>query len=80
MRKIHLAGATLVVLCVAQFLSAASAKQEGVGIFDVCDYGAIVDGNTLNTTAIQAAIDACHQDSGGTVLIPSGDFVTGTGR
>jgi hypothetical protein len=46
--------------------------------FCVVDFGAIGDGTTLNTTSIQAAIDACTQAGGGTVLIPAGDFLTGT--
>lgn len=38
-------------------------------------YGAVGDGTTLNTTAIQAAIDACPP--GGKVLVPAGTFKTG---
>jgi polygalacturonase len=33
---------------------------------------------SLDTAAVQAAIDACHQDQGGTVLVPAGVFVIGT--
>lgn len=50
----------------------------GTNIYDVRDFGAKGDGQTLNTTAIQAAIDDCHQKQGGTVLIPAGDFICGT--
>ena len=32
--------------------------------FDVRDFGAIGDGNTLNTAAIQNAIDECHRLGG----------------
>ena len=39
-------------------------------IFDVTKYGAIGDGDTLDTNAIQKAIDSCTQ--GGKVLIPEG--------
>jgi exo-poly-alpha-galacturonosidase len=39
-------------------------------VFDVTHYGAIGDGKTIDTKAIQSAIDACT--SGGQVLIPSG--------
>ncbi|NII28401.1 glycoside hydrolase [Pseudoflavitalea sp. X16] len=50
----------------------------GTSIYDIRDFGAKGDGQTLNTTAIQAAIDDCHQKQGGTVLIPAGDFICGT--
>lgn len=45
--------------------------------YNVTDFGAVGNGSTLNTAAIQAAIDSCTM-TGGTVLIPSGTFVTGT--
>ena len=50
----------------------------GAHIYNICDYGAKGDGKTLNTKAIQAAIDACFKDQGGTVLIPAGNFISGT--
>lgn len=40
---------------------------------NICDFGAVGDGKTVNTAAIQAAIDA-----GGIVYVPEGVFVTGT--
>ena len=46
--------------------------------FLITDYGAVADGTTLNTSAIQAAIDACATSGGGTVVFPSGKFLTGT--
>lgn len=46
--------------------------------FNITDYGAIGDGRTINTEAIQKAIDACHQKGGGAVSVPAGQFVTGT--
>lgn len=45
--------------------------------FNIMNYGAIADGLTLNTAAINNAIDACAKQGGGTVLIPAGSFVTG---
>ena len=44
-------------------------------IFNVLNYGAKPDSEILNTRAIQNAIDACSE--GGTVLIPSGTFISG---
>jgi exo-poly-alpha-galacturonosidase len=44
-------------------------------VFDVADYGAVGDGATVNTAAIQRAIDACTP--GGKVRIPAGVFKTG---
>jgi polygalacturonase len=44
-------------------------------IVDITKHGAVADGTTLNTNAIQAAIDACHP--GGVIHIPAGTFLTG---
>jgi exo-poly-alpha-galacturonosidase len=44
-------------------------------VFDVRAYGAVGDGRTLDTAAIQAAIDACRP--GGTVLLSGGTFRSG---
>jgi len=46
--------------------------------YNVTQYGAIGDGKTLNTAAIQKAIEDCASNGGGTVYIPSGIFVSGT--
>jgi len=40
--------------------------------------GAISDGITVNTDVIQKSIDIVNENGGGRVVIPSGDFVTGT--
>lgn len=47
-------------------------------VFNIIDYGAVADGKTINTKAIQQAIDDCSANKGGTVLIPPGIFMTGT--
>ena len=44
----------------------------------VLDFGAVRDGKTLDTPAIQKAIDACATDGGGVVTLPKGDYLTGT--
>jgi len=53
-------------------------NDAGARVYNIRDYGAKGDGTTLDTAAIQAAIDACHRDGGGTVLVPQGTFQTGT--
>jgi DNA sulfur modification protein DndE len=45
--------------------------------FNIINYGAIADGMTLNSAAINKAIDECAKQGGGTVLIPQGSYVTG---
>ena len=46
-------------------------------VFNITNYGAVGDGKTLNTIAIQKAIDACAAAGGGTVLVPAGKFIFG---
>ncbi|GGG65833.1 glycoside hydrolase family 28 protein [Edaphobacter dinghuensis] len=50
----------------------------GTRIYNVRSFGAKGDGTTLDTAAVQAAIDACNKDGGGTVLVPAGTFLIGT--
>jgi hypothetical protein len=47
-------------------------------VFRVADYGALGDGETVNTAAIQKAVDACSREGGGVVLVEKGDYATGT--
>ncbi len=39
---------------------------------NITDFGAVNDGTTLNTTAIQNSIDSCFNAGGGEVHIPEG--------
>lgn len=47
--------------------------------YNICDFGAIGDGETSDTSAIQQAIDTCYAGGGGQVLVPAGKrFRSGT--
>ena len=50
----------------------------GADTYNISDFEAKGDGKTLDTAAIQKAIDKCFANKGGTVLIPAGDFLCGT--
>ncbi len=43
----------------------------------IVETGAVGDGKTLNTTAIQESIDRCASAGGGTVVVPPGRFLSG---
>lgn len=58
--------------------ASAPAKENQPGIYDIRRYGARGDGQTNDTAAIQRAVDECHQQRGGTVLVPVGDYLCGT--
>ena len=42
------------------------------------EFGAVGDGNRIDTGSIQQAIDACAQQGGGTVVLDHGTFLSGT--
>jgi polygalacturonase len=46
-------------------------------VYNVTAFGAVGDGKTLCTAAIQSAIDACAKAGGGAVVVPPGVYLTG---
>jgi len=46
--------------------------------YNIMDFGAKSDTSNICTKAIQEAIDACYTDGGGRVIIPAGNFKSGT--
>lgn len=50
------------------------------GVYDVREFGAVGDGVTLDTQAIQKAIDVCADNGGGKVYLQGGTFLSGTIR
>lgn len=45
--------------------------------FSIVQYGAVEGGEVMNTQAIAAAVQACHEAGGGRVVIPAGQWLTG---
>ena len=46
--------------------------------YNVKNFGATGDGITMDTAAVQSAINACSNSGGGTVLLEEGVFLIGT--
>ena len=46
--------------------------------YNILDFGARADTTVLSTNAIQQAIDRCSASGGGRVIVPTGNFVTGS--
>ena len=55
-------------------------SASATGIYNVRDYGAKGDGTTLDSPAINAAIEAAAKDGGGQVLLPAGTYLSGSIR
>ncbi|NWJ50439.1 MAG: glycoside hydrolase family 28 [Bacteroidetes bacterium] len=63
----------LIIILSAYSLHGFSQKKT----LNIVDFGAIADGKTKNTIAIQNAIDKANKMGGAIVLIPAGNFLTG---
>jgi hypothetical protein len=71
------AGCCLVLI--SRTLFAQTSKPDDAPVYcRVKAYGAKGDGTTLDTAAINAAVQDCHSRGGGTVLVEAGTYRTGT--
>ena len=64
------------VLRVAIILTGLLSAQLYAGTFDVKQYGAVGDGKTLDTAAINKTIEAAASAGGGTVYFPAGTYLS----
>jgi polygalacturonase len=69
---------TGMVACASISLVTSAYGQSARRRISVKDFGAKGDANTLDTAAIQRAIDVCSDTGGGVVWFPPGGYVTGT--
>jgi polygalacturonase len=66
-------------ILLAVFISSATPSQTKT-VFSVRYYGAKGDGKTIDSPAINSAIEAASENGGGTVYFPAGDYLTGSIR
>jgi len=64
-------------LVVALWVIPAAVPASGGRRFAIDSFGAVGDGKTSNTQAIQSLIDKVAKEGGGTVVVPGGTFLTG---
>jgi polygalacturonase len=57
---------------------AQAAETAGQNYFNVRSFGAVGDGKTLDSPAIDKAIHAAAEAGGGTVLVPAGTYLSGS--
>ena len=72
--------AFLLLLCNISFSQQLPKVQQPVfknASYNISTYGAKADGISLNTKAINAAIDECNKKGGGVVIVPKGLWLTG---
>jgi hypothetical protein len=74
----RIAGPFLGLALMGAMWSGGFAMAAEVGVFNVREYGATGDGKTLDTAAINQAIEACAAAGGGKVLLPPGVYLSGT--
>jgi polygalacturonase len=81
LKRIATGAAVAMPVLGAESIPALSAQSQTVRPaptpFNVAEFGAVGDGRTLCTAAIQKAVDACAGAGGGKVVFPAGRFLTG---
>jgi polygalacturonase len=74
----RMAAGLVLTLCPAVIVEAQQPPVSGARTYNVRDYGAVGDGKTLDSPAINRAIEACARAGGGTVCLPAGTYLSGS--
>ena len=64
----------ILFICFCTFWGLAATAQD----YNIVSYGAQSGSNKLSTVAIQKAIDQASSAGGGRVIVPKGDFTSGS--
>jgi len=67
----------VLAVCLVVSIAAGGRAAPTPPFFNVVDFGAVGDGQTLCTEAIQKAVDECGKAGGGKVVVPPGKYLTG---
>ena len=67
----------MVSILLSLMLVSCSPKKDS-SFYDITDFGANGDGQSMNTSAIQEAINAAESAGGGTIYFPVGEYLSGT--
>ena len=65
------------LLLSAAFLASCVSSEHAPARYVISEHGAVGDGTTVNTKAIQGTIDACAAGGGGVIVVPKGVFLSG---
>src|ERR1044072_6051623 len=66
------------ILHIFWFLLITTTIQPATAQYNIIDYGAKNDTSQLSTQAINKAIAACNSNGGGRVVVPAGNYKSGT--
>ena len=72
---LRLSGAGITGAALPTLASQTPSNQAAVHAFNVRDFGAAGDGKTIDTPAINRAIESVATSGGGTVLVPAGSYL-----
>jgi len=67
---------TMILIFIFFFVANFKSASPQPFFYNVQDYGAVSNGKTLCTEAIQKAVDTCAKSGGGKVIIPPGKYLT----
>ena len=78
--KFQLMNSFLLIIFLISISLLQAETPAALSAYNVMDFGAMANSKTLDTDAIQKAIDTCAEAGGGTVYFPAGTYLAGSIR